>query len=72
MHTSRKPKDSVSPAKIANKGVSEAPAEWMKERKPAERDAAQPAPPRSQSRNETGIGGLNRVREPARKEGDLS
>lgn len=70
-HAIRKSDGFVSPAKSANKGATEAPAEWMEERNPAERNAAQPAPPRTQSRNEAGTGGLDRVRDAARKDGDL-
>jgi len=71
MNASRKSDGSIIPAKSANKGASEAPAEWMEERNPVERNAAQPAPPRTQSRNEAGIVGLDRVRDAARKDGDL-
>jgi len=70
-HVSRKSDGSVVPAKSANKGAPEAPAERMEERDPVERNAAQPAPPRTQSRNQAGIVGLDRVREAARKDGDL-
>ena len=70
-HASRKSDGSVVPAKSANKGACEASAEWMEERDPAKRNAAQPAPPRTQSRNEAGNVGLDRVRDAARKDGDL-
>jgi RNA-directed DNA polymerase len=43
----------------------------MEERDPAERNAAQPASPRTQSRNQVEISGLDRVRGAARKDGDL-
>jgi hypothetical protein len=35
MHASRKSDGSVTPAKSANKGTSEVPAEWMEERNPS-------------------------------------
>jgi len=49
----------------------EAPAERMEERHPAKRNAAQPAPPRTQGRNQAGTVGLDRVRDAARKDGGL-
>jgi hypothetical protein len=70
-HANRKSDGSISPAKSANKGAPEASAEWMEGRNPAERNVAQPAPPRTQSRNKAGTGGLDRVRGAARKDGDL-
>ncbi len=71
MHASRKPDGCVTPAKSANKDAPEASAEWMEERHPAKRNAAQPAPPRTPSRKQAGTAGLDRVREAARKDGDL-
>jgi len=43
----------------------------MEERDPVERIAAQPAPPRTQGRNQAGIVGQDRVRDAARKDGGL-
>jgi RNA-directed DNA polymerase len=71
MNASRKSDGSVAPAKSANKNASEAFAERMEERDPAKTNAVKPAPPRTQSRNEAGFGGLDRVRDAARKDGDL-
>ena len=71
MHASRKSDECVIPAKSANKDAPEASAEWMEERHPAKRNAAQPAPPRTPSRIQAGTAGLDRVREAARKDGDL-
>ena len=71
MHATRKSDGSIIPAKSANKGTSEVPAEWMEVRDPAERNAAQPASPRTQSRNQAETSGLDRVRGAARKDGDL-
>lgn len=71
MHANRKSDGSVTPAKSANKDAPEASAEWMEERHPAERNTMQPAPPRIQSRDKAESSGLDRVREAARKDGDL-
>lgn len=71
MHASRKSDGCVVPAKSANKDASEAFAERMEERHPAKRNAAQPAPPRTPSRKQAGTAGLDRVREAARRDGDL-
>jgi len=71
MQANRKSDGAIKPAKSANKGTSKVPAEWMEEGYPAERNAAQPASPRTQSRNQVGTSGLDRVRGAARKDGDL-
>lgn len=70
-NANRKSDGFVVSAKSANKDAPEASAEWMERRNPAERNVAQPDPPRTQSRNEAGTGGLDRVRSAARKDGDL-
>jgi len=56
MHASWESDGSIIPAKSANKGAPEESVEWMEERNPADRNVAQPAPPRTQSRNEAGTG----------------
>ena len=55
----------------ANKDASEASAEWMEKRNPAERNADQASPPRAQSRTKVGTSGLEGIREAARKDGKL-
>lgn len=70
-HAVRKSDGWVVPAKFANKGVPEAPAERMEESDPAERNANQLAKPRTQSRNHGGSNGLEGVRGAARKDSKL-
>ena len=50
MNVDRKSDGSVVPAKSANKGGSKAPAEWMEERDPVERNIGQAAISRTQCR----------------------
>jgi hypothetical protein len=52
MHAARKSDGSVVPAKSANKGGPEAPAEWMEERDPAERNTKQADLSRAQNRSD--------------------
>ncbi len=61
----------VVPAKCANKGVPEAPAERMEGSDPAEGNACQATPPRTPSRIHGGSSGLEGVRGAARKDGKL-
>lgn len=70
-HAVRKSDGWVVPAKSANKGVPEAPAERMEESDPAERNTNQPAMPRTQSRTNGGSKGLEGVRGAARKDSKL-
>ena len=51
MHAARKSDGFVVPAKSANKGGREAPAEWMEERSPAERNTEQAGLSRTPSRS---------------------
>jgi hypothetical protein len=51
MHVDRKSDGSVVPAKSANKGGPKAPAEWMEERDPVERNTEQADLSRTQRRN---------------------
>ncbi len=62
MHVVGKSDGSVVPAKSANKGVSETPAELMEERDPVERNVEQSHPSRTLSRKIDGTNGLDRVR----------
>ncbi len=71
MHVVGKSDGSVLPAKSANKGVSETPAELMEERDPVERNVEQSHPPRTPSRKFGGTNGLDRVRGAARKDGKM-
>ena len=63
MHADRKSDGSVVPAKSANKGGSEAPAEWMEERDPAERNTGQADLSRAQNRNYGKSNGMVGMRE---------
>jgi hypothetical protein len=58
MHVVRKSDGSVVPAKSANKGGSKAPAEWMEERDPAERNIEQADLSRTQHRNYGKLNGM--------------
>jgi RNA-directed DNA polymerase len=71
MHANRKSDESVVPAKPANNGAAEAPAEPVEERDSAKRNAEQNALPRTQNRNERKTSRLYRVREAARKDSQL-
>lgn len=71
MNTHRKSDESVVPAKLANNGVTEAPAESVEGRDSAKRNADQAAPRRTQSRDQGGLSGLDGVREAARKDSQL-
>ena len=71
MHVVGKSDGSVVPAKSANKGVSETPAELMEERDPVERNVEQSHPSRTPSRKFDGTNGLDRVRGAARKDGKM-
>ena len=71
MHVMGKSDGSVVPAKPANKGVAEAPAESVEERDPVKRNADQNNPRRTPGRNERRLSGLERVREAARQDGSL-
>ena len=51
MHVVRKSDGSIVPAKFANKGGPKAPAEWMEERDPVERNIEQANLSRTQNRN---------------------
>ena len=70
-HAIRKSDGSVVSAKPANKGASEALAEWAEKRDPVERNTNQPAMPRTQSRTYGGSKGLEGVRGAARKDSKL-
>ena len=63
MHAVGKSDGSVVPAKPANKGAAEAPAESAEERDPAKRNADQDNLYRTPGRNEYRLSGLERVRE---------
>ena len=71
MHVVGKSDGSVLPAKSANKGVSETPAELMEERDPVKRNVEQSHPPRTLSRKLDGTNGLDRMRGTARKDGKM-
>ena len=71
MHVGGKSDGSVLPAKSANNGVSETPAELMEERNPVERNVDQSHPSRTPSRKFDGTNGLDRVRGAARKDGKM-
>lgn len=70
-HALRKSDGSIVPAKPANKGAAEAPAESVEGRNPAERNAAQDALLRTQSRTPGRSRGLHGVREAAQQDGRL-
>ena len=71
VHVVRQSDGSVVSTKSANKDASEAPAERMEKRDPAERNADQTHPPRAPSRTKVGKRGLEGVREAARRDGKL-
>jgi group II intron reverse transcriptase/maturase len=71
MNANRKSDESVVPAKLANKGAAEVPAEPVEERDSAERNAAQEALRRTQSREPRRSRSLSDVREAARKDSTL-
>ena len=71
MNVVRQSDGSVVSTKSANKDASEASAEWMEKRDPAERNADQTHPPRAPSRTKVGTRGLEGVREAARRDGKL-
>ena len=63
MHVDRKSDGSVVPAKFANKGGPKAPAEWMEERDPAEKNIEQADLSRAQNRNYGNSKGMFGMRE---------
>ena len=71
MNVVRQSDGSVVSTKSANKDASEASAEWMEKRDPAERNTDQTIPPQAQNRDKLGQSGLERVRKAARKDGKM-
>jgi hypothetical protein len=72
MNVVRKSDGSVVPAKSANKGGPEAPAEWMEERDPAERNTEQADLSRAQNRKHGESNGMLGMREPILRGGCAS
>jgi group II intron reverse transcriptase/maturase len=71
MNADRKSDESIPPAKPANNGAAEAPAEPVEERDSAERNAEQEASRRTLGRTKRASRGLHGVREAARKDSTL-
>ena len=71
MNVDGKSDGSIVPAKSANKGATEPPAEPVEERDPAKRNVEQTTSPRTPSRKNGESRGLDGVREAARKDGKL-
>jgi len=72
MHAEGKSDGTIVPAKAANKGGAESPAESSEERVPAKRNIDQDALHRTQNRDKRRSRGLAGVRDAARKDGELS